>query len=449
MLARSRPEPSPSERAARRDPAPPETFTRGPALFDLVAPAGNRAVGRFVRSLQRDPVDFTQKVTDVDTTGITRLEVRGLKYGVDAFQERYGKEPKDVSDERNKTKESPKHMAVVLVPDTLDPDKPVQVILHFHGWGFRPGDPFAGYLIKPGGKTSPDTVRDVAQEHWEHQISSLKGHGAQVVAILAQGRGKSDFSSFPTFEYVRDVLEKSKVTELVDLAKSENYSIVLSAHSGGGSTKVVPILGSGEADTDDRSELKSQSPSTKEGRVINKLQPVDLVVLYEALNGDGDVEAVVKWVDRQLARIVPQLEQSPDTALAATPTLRGYYGKRKDSGYRELYRWLACRIKEKIEARVPENFRQDVADRFRVIEVSGPKGEDVEHEQVISGTGAKTAGSLADALRAARDPTSDRAQAVIPDDEECKKLKANAAWRAKKRQDAAKAAAAAAKAQQK
>jgi hypothetical protein len=329
-------------------------------------------------------------------------------------------------------------MAVLLVPDKLDPDKPVQVILHFHGWGFRKNiDPFAGYLVRPGGK-----VRDVDQEHWEHQISSLTGQGAQVVAILAQGRGKSDFSSFPTFEYVRDVLEKSKVPELVDLAKSANYSIVLSAHSGGGSMKVVPILGAGEAETADRSTLKSQLDDKKEGRVVNKLQPVDLVVLYEALNGDGDVDAVMNWVDRQLTRIVGQLKDAPDKTLAATPTLRGYYGKRK-SGYRERYRWLACRINEAIESRVPEKFRQDVADRFRIIEVAGPKGEDVEHEQVISGTGAKTSGSLADALLAARNPQSDRSQAVTLSEDDCNELKDRAMKRAKDREAAAKAAKAA------
>ena len=404
-----------------------------------MAPAGNRAVGRFVRSLQR--VDYTKPQTDVEGTGITRLEVRGLKYGVDDFEKSYGD---DASDEGNKTKESPSHMAVVLVPDKLELDKPVQVILHFHGWGFRKGDPYAGYLIAASGSSAPaGTVRDVAQEHWEQQMSSLKGQGAQVVAILAQGRGKSDFSSFPTFEYVREVLKKSGRPELGKLADSENYSIVLSAHSGGGSMKVVPILGAGEADTADRAGLKSQQPSKADGRVINKLQPVDLVVLYEALNGDGDVDAVMNWVDRQLTRIVPLLQQSPDKALAATPTLRGYYGRRKGSGYRERYRWLACRIQEAIASRVPDKLRQDVADRFRIIEVAGPKGEDVEHEQVISGTGAVTSGSLADALRAARNPQSDRAQAVTPDEEECKKLKERAKERARERAEAAKAAAAA------
>src|SRR5256885_2062873 len=89
MVARSRPEQSPSQRATHWDPAPAELLRRSPQLLDLVGAAGNRAVGRFVRSLQRD-VDFTKTVTDVDQTGITRLEVRGLQYGVDAFQERYG-----------------------------------------------------------------------------------------------------------------------------------------------------------------------------------------------------------------------------------------------------------------------------------------------------------------------------------------------------------------------
>ncbi|MGZ4273266.1 MAG: hypothetical protein ACXVRP_05825 [Solirubrobacteraceae bacterium] len=185
----------------------------GGDLSGLMAAAGNRAVARMVRTLQRD--DYTKTVTDVEKTGISRLEVHGLKYGIDDFEARYGDKPKDVSDERHKTKESPGHMAVVLVPDTLDLDQPVQVILHFHGWGFRSFDPYAGYLIAAkDSSASAGTVRDVAQEHWEQQIASLKGQGAQVVAILAQGRGKSDFGSFPTFEYVRDVLEKSGRSEL-------------------------------------------------------------------------------------------------------------------------------------------------------------------------------------------------------------------------------------------
>ncbi len=409
-----------------------------------MAAAGNRAVSRLVRSLQRDD-DTKKTVTDVEKPKITRLVVTGLKYGVDGFAASYGDKAKDVSDERNKTKESPSHMAVVLLPDDLDVAQPVQVILHFHGWVFRPDDPYAGYLVAAkGGKVKEGTVRDVDQEHWEQQLASLKGHGAQVVAILAQGRGKSEFGDFPTFEYVRDVLEKSGQAELVKLAESEKYSVVFSGHSGGGSTKVVPMLGTGEADTADRGSLKSQLPPKSETRVVNKLQPVDLVVLYEALNGDYDVLEVIEWVRAQLKRLVPRLDTDKANALAATPVLRGYYGS-KGSDYEDAYRWLACLINDEIEARVPATHRDDVSDHFRVIAVAppadAPADARVKHEDVISH-------SLADALLAARDPKRDRAQAVVPPQAECKQLKRDAAKREKSRQDAKKAREEAAKAKQ-
>jgi hypothetical protein len=64
----------------------------------------------------------------------------------------------------------------------------------------------------------------------------------------------------------------------------------------------------------------------------------------------------------------------------------------------------------------------------------------VEHEQVISGRGPETTGSLADALRASRDPATDRAQAVVPDDAECKRLKLRAQARADERARKAKEA---------
>jgi hypothetical protein len=392
----------------------------GGELSGLMAAAGNRAVSRLVRSLQRE--DYTQKsVTNVESTGITRLIVTGLSYGVDDFAAAYGKTDDDVSTERTKTKESPKRRALVLMPDKLDPEKPVEVILHFHGWVFRSWDPYAGYLVAAKGSgVKEGTVRDVDLERWEQQLSTLKGQGAQVVAILAQGRGKADFGAdFPTFEYVRDVLEKSGQADLVKLAESEKYSVVLSGHSGGGSTRVVPDLGRGDADTADRGSLKSQLPDKTEKRVVNRLQPVDLVVLYEALNGNGDVNGVIKWVKDQLTRIVPLLDKDKAKALAATPVLRGYYGKRKKTYYRGFYRRLACAINAEIKARVPEAHRDDVSDRFRVIEVAppadAPAGAEVEHEQLISR-------SLTDALLAARDPRRDRAQAVMPDEAECKKL---------------------------
>lgn len=378
---------------------------------------GNRAVGRLLRSLQRSP-DWTKPQSNVESSGITRLEVHGLAYGTGEFQDSYDGE---TSDEANKTAESPRRMAVVLVPDTLDPTQPVQIVVHFHGWGFRfdknAHDPYAGYLVAKGGKGRPvaGTVRDVDQEHWEQQIASLKGQGPQIVTILAQGRGESDFGDFPTFEYVRDVLLKSGRMELEKVAKGETYSVVLSAHSGGGSKVIRKILDANEAETSDRTALHPQDIDRTEGRVVDKLQPVDLVVLYEAMNVPAHVDLVMKWVDRHLDALAAGLAKTPDKAgalFSATPVLRGYYGKR-NSGYAERYCDLACRIEKAIKAKIPDKWQQDAADHFRVIEVAGPRGGEVEHEQVLSGVSSSAStGSIADALRAQRDPKSDRAQAV-------------------------------------
>jgi len=106
------------------------------------------------------------------------------------------------------------------------------------------------------------------------------------------------------------------------------------------------------------------------------------------------------------------LAKTPDGAGAlfgATPVRRGYYGKR-NSGYAKRYRDLACRIEKAIEAKIPDQWRQDAADHFRVIDVVGPRDGEVEHEQVLSGVGSSAStGSVADPLRA---PKSDRAHSV-------------------------------------
>jgi hypothetical protein len=240
---------------------------------------------------------------------------------------------------------------------------------------------------------------------------------------LAQGVGKSDFydkGTIPTFEYIRDVLVKSKVPALEKIAKGEKYSVVLSAHSGGGSTQVIPMIAKGEAETADRSQLAAQKPSG-DGRVVDKLQPVKLITLFEALNGDKDVEAVMAWVSGQLAKIVPVLKAATSptdakalAAITATPKLRGYFGDRAKSAYAGLYLKLNDQICSAIE-KVPEARRPNVGDLFRIIKVTDPTAGkcEVEHEQLISGIGTDPkAGTLADALTASLDPTSDRAKAL-------------------------------------
>src|SRR5437879_7392698 len=115
-----------------------------------------------------DPQGYTQPagVSNVAGSGTTRREVHGLKYGLKG--------------------------------------------------GCRGGDPYAGFAVAKGSKSiTKGSVRDVDQEHWEQQIGAInkaRGTGPQTIAVLAQGRGTSDFGDVPTFAYLQDVF--SKVTEL-------------------------------------------------------------------------------------------------------------------------------------------------------------------------------------------------------------------------------------------
>ncbi len=411
------------------------------ALAKLQRQAGNRAVARLVASVQRQPpiqkapTDWTKPQTNVRGSGITRHEVHGLTFGQseDFFL-----------GEKSKTKTPASHMAVVLVPDSYNynPKNPIQVILHFHGFGFRPGDPYAGYRPR-----KDDTVRDIALDHLEQQIGAVTG-GTQVVAILAQGIGKSQFGKIPTFAYVRDVLGKTTDGKGRKIfGNVPPFSVVLSAHSGGGST-VRDKLKAGEAETADRSRL-STAPRGKQKGVDDSLAPVDLIVLFEALNGKSDVGAVETWVERQLQRLKPELAKTPAeaaTALAATPKLRGYFGSRA-SDYKKRYTTLHGEIKNKIGTHIPDAWHVKVHDLFRIIEVVNPverefqdkdkKGKStlvrdkrVGHEEVISGgvveddrTGIKTQkeedaekqGAMGAALLASVDASSDRAQALSCD----------------------------------
>jgi hypothetical protein len=371
-----------------------------------------------VQRAPKDPAHATDPIANVKGSGITRVKVDGLRFGQSSdFKESYKTSDGDVkSKEKAKTDESPIHTAILLVPDNLLTDQPIQVILHFHGWGFRSFDPYAGYLK---GKDKGNTYRDVEQEHLEEQIGPLESQVAggppQIVGILAQGIGTSKFGDVPTFDFIRDVLEKSG--RFPD--PLPEFTVVLSAHSGGGSSQVVPDLVGGQADTSDRSQLAEQKPDA-----ANQLAPVDLVVLFEALNNDTDVTNVVTWVDRQLDRLAPALEnaipgdESAKKALDATPKLRGYFGDRR-SGYATRYKKLSATIADHISAKVADPWRQPVHDLFRIIRVTDPRGRfdpkakhspTVEHEEVIGGKGKTDEGSMAAALKASRDPTIDRAQ---------------------------------------
>jgi D-alanyl-D-alanine carboxypeptidase len=446
-------DPSGPEPVLRRDnlggATTPTTVAAGAGLHPqtilrLQQSAGNAAVARLVAtwtsgarsrigmigSVQRvplsageDPERYTEAAgrKDVASSGTTRLEVHDLKFGVSGgFQSTYeftsahGKKSVHQSSELQMTKESPDRMAVVIMPDQLTA-KEVQVVLHFHGYGFRGDlDPYAGYTVASGRKggtpaSRRGTVRDVDQEHWEQQIGEVNRERARsqappVIAILAQGRGPSQFGGFPTFDYVEDVL-----THIGH--QGMPYSLVLSGHSAGGVTEIAPRVERGDAQTADRARLPTQTP--RRAPSTAPMQPTDLVILFDA---EG-IERVMDRVTNQIRGLVKTLRSAATAddaraAIAATPKFRGYFAEHGSYATRyTAQNHVLC----KELGKVPEKWTCldpgdpaaiKVPDLFRIIQISG-----VDHEHVISGGGPAQAGSLKDALSASRDPTSDREKA--------------------------------------
>ena len=428
---------------------------RGAAeLLRLQREAGNAAVSG---ALQRQPADskptdskaadskpadgkrpdFTQDKVDLAKEGVIRRVVRGLKYGLKGgYQSKYG--DKESFEQEKTSDQHPEHSAVVIVPDRKLGAGPVQVILHFHGFGFRGGDPYAGYAVSSGGggsnKMAKGTTRDYDQEHWEQQVGAVDKEraaattpGPAVVTILVQGRGKSDFGDVPTYDYIADVF--SKVPELAGVTR---YSLIQTAHSGGGYKLRTNIQDGGQAKTNDRAKL----PAAKAGTAAPI--PADMVVMFDAeamldiVKKDKDTgkeisrtPAVASWAKSHVRRLDKEIRAAlaagrpadAQAAIDATPKLRAYFapGGNYDGAYQQANREIGALIDQ-----IPEPYGNGessavtVADLFRFVAVTGTK---VRHESVISkGTAGKAEdGAMADALRASSDPTSDRKQAIERD----------------------------------
>jgi hypothetical protein len=372
-------------------------------------------------SLQRDdpkdpPPDYTQKkgVQNVRGSGMTRVEVRGLTMGLakdfDASYTRTRKDGKQITEksfEKEKTAEHPQHMAVVVMPDHIPEGAVLQVILHFHGLGYRSYDPYAGYLEKRDANVAERTVRDVAQEHWEQQLGAVNSARTKgqplVVAILAQGRGQEDFGNTETYAFVNDVL-----THVPALSKIIDYEIVLSAHSGGGFRIADRI---DQVKTADKARLSAAKP----GRLPERA--TDLVVMFDA----EAITSVAEAARAKITALAKTLKDADPTtaraAIAATPKFRFYFFLNGHYHNNYVAQWKKVQT---ALTTVPTAWRQGgsevmVDDLVRFVAVFG---EGVDHEHVISGgkPAVQTAetekeGSLADALRASLDPMSDRDKA--------------------------------------
>lgn len=225
-------------------------------LVELQRAAGNRAVTSLVQPLQRvggwvdaDPRVGTGIAPAETQTGwnveehavgsIRRIPIDGLVGGLQASPAET-KSAEELTDEkvagkvkgasRTDVKEQAgRGRAIALVPKLIKTDQAIDVLFHLHGHTEKKSRGFAGW------RQHEDTgqVRDVERDRIAQQIEAAKSD--QIVGILPQGVGGSDFGSIDPSSYTRDALDR--LTELGAWSASPpSFRIVLSSHSGSGFT---------------------------------------------------------------------------------------------------------------------------------------------------------------------------------------------------------------------
>jgi len=333
--------------------------------------AGNEAVASLIIGLQREVGGWTDADKRgkgwnvhsqvVEGTKINRIPVEGIKLGnQEAF---YGKD-------KDKTTESATGKAVVLVPESLNPSKPIDVMLHLHGFEYRASDPYAGWRER----SSDATVRDVAQDQIEQQMQAAGT--TQVIGVLAQGIGESRFGkdkyNLPYNEYVREVLGIVAAMKLPQLPKvPDQYQLVLSAHSGGGITLTA-------------------------GKKLRETENLAEIVLFDALNRPEHADNVAAWAEEHMKRVREAPADQRAKELARCPRLRAYYSNAYISNYQRLEKAL----KKSYEANPPE-LKAPLEARFALPHHL----QGALHETVVRGLGDDpSAGPLADALVAIDNP---------------------------------------------
>jgi hypothetical protein len=161
---------------------------------------------------------------------------------------------------RDKTKETAAKRAIVLVPDTLNPKDPIEVLLHLHGFGI-------GYRQPKGGGASRDEDNDKTE-------AQLEGGKRNMIAVLPQGAYFSGFGNFDSDTYLTKVFAKLADMKILPEGTKPGR-VIFSAHSGGGD-RVTAMLG------------QKGTPNL----------PSNLaeLVLFDGIHTDSQANVVANWV---------------------------------------------------------------------------------------------------------------------------------------------------------
>jgi hypothetical protein len=303
---------TPPRRAIRRTPKPLEAAENG--LVRLQRAAGNAAVTSLV---QRQPdttgwsktTGWNAKAQEVGSTKIERIPIEGLTTG---NQEDFGG-----GTEHDKTTESAKGRAIVLLPLAHDPTKPAEVMLHYHGFGHRSFDPYAGWRQD----TRSKTVRDVEQDRIEEQMkAAIDSHAdaAQTIVVLVQGVGASKFGGAASNDYAKEALRIAAGKGFPQLPEvPKDFKLVLSAHSGGGQNAVLAAV-----QVDQKKHTITEPDNLAE------------IVLMDAIHG-WHADLVGQWAEAHMRRVREAAPADRAKELAKCPTLRLYHSD--DAPYPDRY----------------------------------------------------------------------------------------------------------------
>jgi len=395
--AESRRQPGGSSAGRRRRPPTPTRLSATDVL-DLQRDAGNHAVAGLLRPVQRvggwkgadtragkgiaagEP-QTGWNVEEHAVGSIRRIPIDGLTQGLQSAVG--GDGGKSLTKEEvggtvtgparsEKDEQKGRGRAVALIPSTLKPELPVDVLFHFHGNTENASRGFAGWRQHE----ESGAVRDVERDRIAQQIET--SGNSQLVGILPMGVNQSSFGAISPDPFIRDAFDR--LGELgAWKAVPQKFRVVLSAHSGGGFA-IEKMM---------RGRAGFQMP-----------QNVGMIVLFEANNNvkslkKGEKQAFTAWALGQLnAHLAylsgPASNAEKRTYLEKATRLRAFFDPRKGHSYGSIYIPLRKAIDDWF---TPDRrtalgpFLADMQSLFQIVEQS------VGHElQMRTGLGSALSG---------------------------------------------------------
>lgn len=331
------------------------------------------------------------------TKGVWRVPVEGLSLGLK-------------SGDKGPAFETAGGRAVVLIPNTVKPSAtgkddpvPVDVLLHFHGFGIgyrelRPGQQDFAKVLKPG------EIRDVALYQMEQQLLSLSSRRF-VIAVLPQGTERSGFGNLSSNSdaYLKEVL--GKLSPRYFPKEVVPGRVTVSGHSGGGPT--ATSIADSRTKAGKRTDLllfdAINSSCTEKEPVLKDGQPVfdGSGKAVEKCKKDSpcksnEFTAVTRWVKGRINADIASLSGvAPDKQVAELQKSgTQFHGVTSSSlktsnscSYGFWYNKLNIDIQTLIKkANVSEPVRSQLSQNYEVHEatgLTGMKGNE-PHEKVLS-----------------------------------------------------------------